>query len=149
MNAPLCLWPDAAEHAKEIYNHSKRTVPGQNDVVEKIVLERRAFSGQAECDLLPRERPSSWTPWGCPTFAIKLEHPTANRGSLDPILTRNFCWEQEGAHGIKIATFHDDGVVEEAFTSTIVRTRAQCSLCSVMLARSKQLKQSFKSSAKL
>ena len=49
-NAPVCLWPDAAEHANEIYNHSKRSVPGQSD----------AFSGQAECGLLPRERPSSW-----------------------------------------------------------------------------------------
>ena len=38
-NAPVSLWPDAAEHANEIYNHSKRTVPGQNDVVEPIVLE--------------------------------------------------------------------------------------------------------------
>ena len=53
----LCVWPDAAEHANEINNHSKRTVPGQNDVVEPIVLERRAFSGQAVCALLPRERP--------------------------------------------------------------------------------------------
>ena len=41
----LCLWPDAAEHANEVYNHSKRPVPGQNDMVEPIVLERRAFFG--------------------------------------------------------------------------------------------------------
>ena len=46
-NASVCLWPDAAEHANEVYNHSKRPVPGENDVVEPIVLE---------CDLLPRER---------------------------------------------------------------------------------------------
>ena len=92
-NAPVCLWPDAAEHANEIYNHSKRTVPGQNDVVEPIVLERRAFSGQAECDLMPRERPSSWPPWGCLASAIKLEHPTVHRGSLDPIASQGiFCW---------------------------------------------------------
>ena len=38
------------------------------------MLERRAFSGQAECDLLPRERPSSWPRWGCLAFAMKLEH---------------------------------------------------------------------------
>ena len=69
-NAPVSLRPDAAEHANEIYNHSKRPVPGQNDTVEPIVLERRAFSGQVECDLLPREKPSS--PWGCLAFAIKL-----------------------------------------------------------------------------
>ena len=55
-NAPVCLWPDAAEHANEICNHSKRTVPGHNDVMGPIVLERRAYSGQTECDLLPRER---------------------------------------------------------------------------------------------
>ena len=52
-NVPVCLWPDAAEHANEVYNHSKRPVPGQSDVVEPIVLERRAFLGRAECDLLP------------------------------------------------------------------------------------------------
>ena len=54
-NAPVCPWPDAAEHANEVFNHSKRLVPGQNIEVEPIVLERRAFSGQAECDWLPRE----------------------------------------------------------------------------------------------
>ena len=98
-SAPVCLWPDAAEHANEIYNHSKRTVPGQNDVVEPIVLERRAFSRQAECDLLPKERSSSWPPWSCLAFAIKLEHPTVRRGSLDPIdLQGIFCLlEQKGA----------------------------------------------------
>ena len=83
LNAPVCLWPDAVGHANEIYNHSKRTVPEQNDVVEPILLERRAFSRQSECDLLPRERPSSSPPWGCLAFAIK-------------------------SHGIKIATFRDD-----------------------------------------
>ena len=43
--APVCLWLDAAEHANEVYNHNKRPVPGQNDVVEPIVLERGAFFG--------------------------------------------------------------------------------------------------------
>ena len=38
-NAPVSLWPDAAEHAHDVYNHSKRPVPGQNDTVEPIVLE--------------------------------------------------------------------------------------------------------------
>ena len=110
-NAPVCLWPDTAEHANEGYNHSERTVPGQNDVVEPIVLERRAISGRAECDLLPRERPSSWPPWGCLAFAIKLEHPTVRRGRLDPIaLQRNFVGcNRTVPHGIKIATFRDDG----------------------------------------
>ena len=55
-NAPVCPRSDAAEHANEVYNHSKRPVPGQNDVVEPIVLERRAFSGPTECDLLPKEK---------------------------------------------------------------------------------------------
>ena len=83
---PVCVWPDAAEHANEVYNYSRRpVVPGQSDVVEPIVLERRAFSGQAGCDLLPREKPSWWPPWGCLAFAIKLEHPAVRRGSLDPI----------------------------------------------------------------
>ena len=52
-------------------------------------------------------------------------------------------------HGIKIATFRDDGEVEEVFTSTTVRTRD--SLCPLFgdAARSQQLKQSFLSSAKV
>ena len=41
----LCVWPDTAEHGNEVYNHSKRTVHGQNNVVEPIELERRAFLG--------------------------------------------------------------------------------------------------------
>ena len=126
-NAPVSLWPDAAEHANEIYNHSKRPVPGQTDVVEPIVLERRAFSGQAECDLLPRERerPSSWPPWGCLAFAIKLEHPAVRRESLEPIALQEILvgWNRRVPHGINIATFRDDGEVEEVFTSTTVRTR--------------------------
>ena len=122
---PVCLWPDAAEHANEIYNHSKRTVLRQNDVVEPIVLERRAFSGQTECDLLPRERPSSWPPWGCLAFAINLEHTTVRRGSLDPVALQGIFAgrNRRVPHGIKIATFRDDGEVEEVFTSTTVRTR--------------------------
>ena len=39
-NAPVCLWADAAEQANGIYNHSKRTVPGQNNVVEPMVLDK-------------------------------------------------------------------------------------------------------------
>ena len=124
-NAPMSLWPDAAEHANEIYNHSKRPEPGQNDTVEPIVLERRAFSGQTECDLLLREKPSSWPPWGCLAFAIKFEHPTVRRGSLEPIALQGIVvgWNRRVPHGIKIATFRDDGEVEEVFTSTTVRTR--------------------------
>ena len=85
-NAPVFLWPDAAEHGNEVDNHSKRSVPGQNDEVEPIVLERRAFSVQAECDLLPRERETKFVA----TLELsgvceKLEHPTGRRGSLDPL----------------------------------------------------------------
>ena len=58
-------------------------------------------------------------------FAIKLEHPTVRRGSLDPIALQPIFggWYRRVPHGIKIATFRDDGEVEEAFTSTTVRTR--------------------------
>ena len=69
--APARLRPDAAEHANEDYDHSNRSVPGQNDVVEPIVLERCAFPGQAEYDLLPRETPCSSPLWVCLAFAIK------------------------------------------------------------------------------
>ena len=109
----------------EVYNHSKRPVPGQNDTVEPIVLERRAFSGQAGCDLLSREKPSSWPPWGCLAFAIKLGHPTVRRGSLEPVALQGIFvgWNRRLPHGIKIATFRDDGEVDEVFTSATVRTR--------------------------
>ena len=78
-----------------------------------------------ECDLLPREKPSSWPPWGCLAFAIKLEHPTVRRGSLEPIALQGIFvgWNRRVPHGIKIATFRNDGEVEEVFTSTTVRTR--------------------------
>ena len=47
------------------------------------------------------------------------------RGSLDPIALQGFFvgWNRRVPHGIKIATFRDDGEVEEVFTSTTVRTR--------------------------
>ena len=69
-----------------------------------------------------RERLSSWPPWGCLAFAVKLELPTVRRGSLDPIALQGFFvgWNP---HGINIATFRDDGEVEEVFTSTTVRIR--------------------------
>ena len=69
------------------------TVPGQSDTVEPIVFERR----------------------------VKLEHPTVRRGSLGPLPCKEFLLQQESPHGIKIATFRDDGEVEEVFTT--VRTR--------------------------
>ena len=71
-----------------------------------------------------RERPSSWPPWGCLAFAIKLEHPTVRRGSLDPIALQGILvgWNRRVPHGNKIATFRDDGEVEEVFTSRTVRT---------------------------
>ena len=72
-----------------------------------------------------RERPSSWPPWGCLAFAIKLEHPIVRRGNLDPIALQGFFvrWNRRVPHGIKIATFRDYGEVEEVFTSTTARTR--------------------------
>ena len=65
------------------------------------------------------------TPWGCLAFAIKLEHPTVRRGSLDPIALQGIfaVWNRRVPHGIKIATFRDDGEVEEVFTSTTVNSR--------------------------
>ena len=47
------------------------------------------------------------------------------RGSLDPIALQGIFagWNRRVPHGIKIATFRDDGEVEEVFTSTTVRTR--------------------------
>ena len=118
-------WPDAAEHANEVCHPSKRPMPGQGDVVEPIVLERRALSGQAERDLMLREKPSSWPPWGCLAFAIKLEHPTVRRGSLDPIALQGIFvdWNRRVSHGIKIGNFRDDGEIEEVFKNTTVRTR--------------------------
>ena len=127
-NAPVCLRPDAAEHANEVYNHSERLVPGQSDAVEPIVLERRAFSGQTECHLLLRERNQVR---GHPGFVWRLRHQagtfhSASRKFETHRLARFFCrLEQDGAtrHQNKIATFRDDGEVQEVFTSTTVRTR--------------------------
>ena len=52
-------------------------------------------------------------------------HPTVRRGSLEPIALQGIFvgWNRRVPHGIKIATFRDDGEVEEVFTSTTVRTR--------------------------
>ena len=121
----VCLWLDAAEHANEIYNHSKRTVLGQNDVVEPIVLERRAFSGQAECDLLPRERDQVHGLPGLSGVCDKIgTSRSASRKSGSHRIARILVgWNRRAPHGIKIATFRDDGEVEEVFTSTTVRTR--------------------------
>ena len=123
-NALVCSWPDAAEHANEVYNHSKRPVPGQHDVVEPIVLERRASSGQTECDLLPRESQVR----GHPGVVWRLRSNRNIPQCAEEIWIPAPCSEflsvgTGGSHGIKIVTFRDDGEVEEVFTSTIVRTR--------------------------
>ena len=57
--------------------------------------------------------------------AIKLEHPTVRRGSLDPVAVQWIFvgWNRRMPHGINIASFCDNGEVEEVFTSTTVRTR--------------------------
>ena len=75
-----------------------------------------------------RDKPNvscSWPPWDCLAFAIKLEHPTVRGGSLDPIALQGIFVgkNRRVPHGIKAATFRDDGEVEEEFTSTTVRTR--------------------------
>ena len=84
-NAPVTLWPGAAEHINEIGNQSKPQIPGQRDVTEPTVLERRAFVEEAEGDWLPRAKPSSCPPWGCLAFVIKMEHSTVRRGGHDPL----------------------------------------------------------------
>ena len=47
------------------------------------------------------------------------------RESLDPIALQGIfvTWNRRVPHGIEIATFRDDGEVEEVFTGTTVRTR--------------------------
>ena len=84
-------------------------------------------------------------------FAIKLAHPTVRRGSLDLIALQGIFvgWNRRMPHGIKIATFRDDGEVEEVFTRTTVQTRGTVFPCSAMPARSQRLKQSSRSSAKV
>ena len=54
----------------------------------------------------------------------KIGHPTV-RGSLDPIALQGIFvgWNRRVPPGIKIATFRDDGEVEEVFTSTTMRYR--------------------------
>ena len=86
--------------------HTKSTTTANDQYLGKTIVvgDRVPFSGQAECDSLPREKPSSLPPWGCVAFATKLEHPTVRRGSLDPHRSaRNFCrLEQEGAVRVRL-----------------------------------------------
>ena len=114
-----------AEHANEVYNHSKRSVPRQSDAMEPIELERRAFAGQAECDLLPRERDQVRGHLGVVWRLRQNWNIPAGRGRLDPIALQGIVvgWNRRVPHGINIATFGDHGEVEEVFTSTTVRTR--------------------------
>ena len=94
--------------------------------MEPIVLERCAFSGQAECDLLPREKPSSWPPWGCLAFCdqIGTSHSASKKFGSHRLGRIFLSVGTGGCHtALKIATFRDDGEVEEVFTSTTVRTR--------------------------
>ena len=110
---------------RNLQHHSKRPVPGQNDT-EPIVLERRAFSGHVECDLLPREKKSSWPPWGCLAFCNKnWSIPLCVEEVWSPWPCKEMFvgWNRSVPHGINIATFRDDGEVEEVFTNTTVRTR--------------------------
>ena len=103
--------------------HNARLVPGQNHVLEPIVFERRTLSGQAECASFQRETPSSWQPWRCLAFAIKLELAQKKIGSN--CLARNLWSVGTGVFltTSNIATFRNDGEVEEVFTSAIVRSR--------------------------
>ena len=84
------------------------------------------FGSKLNVIFCPKEEKNAGpcTPWSCLAFAIKLEHPTVRRGSLDPVALQKIFvgWNRRVPHGIKIATFRDDGEVEEVFTSTTVRT---------------------------
>ena len=69
--------------------------PNANSLIEESVGARKRgircllHQAHAPVSLWPdetccREKPSSWPPWGCLAFAIKLDHPTVRRGSLEP-----------------------------------------------------------------
>ena len=124
-NAPVCLWPAAAEHAKRRLQPQQTPSAWTDRRGGTYFVGETCFLGHAECDWLPREKPNSWPPWGCLAFAMKLKHPTLRRGSLDPIALHGIfvVWNRKVPHGIKIATFRDDREIEKVFTSTIVRTR--------------------------
>ena len=99
-NAPVCLWPDAAEHANEIYNHSKGTMPGQNDVVEPMVLERRApFRDKLNVTCCQERETKFAASLGLSGVCAKIETShSAPRKSGSHRFARNFCsLEQKGA----------------------------------------------------
>ena len=109
-NAPVCLWP--AEYANEVYHHSKRPVPGRNDAVEPIVLE-----------MCCQEKNKVRDPPGV-VLRLRLNPQCAKEVWIPSLCKEIFVgWNRRVPHGIKIATFRDDGEVEEVFTSTTVRTR--------------------------
>ena len=148
--ACVCLWPDAAEHADEVYNHSKRSVFGQSDVVEAIVFGKTRLFGTSRM-LLPRQRPSSWPPWGCLAVAKKLEPPTARQGGFGSHrFARNLL---VGTGGCRTAAKLQPSAMMERWRKRsrvrLCELATQCSLRSAMLARSQRLKQSSRSSAKV
>ena len=121
------------EHANEIYNHSKRTLRGQNEVVGPIVLERRAFSRQDECDLMPRERETKFV------ASVGLS------GVRDKVGISHSAPKKSGSHrfvgtgGCRTTSKLQPSAMTEALR-TCSRVRlcelaTQCSLCSAMLAR--------------
>ena len=116
------LWPHAAEHANEIYNHSRRPSPEQRDIVEPIVLEGRAFLWLARKVICRLEK----------TTLVLLDvcdHAGKKRWSSVTVVIhwpsrRYFVgWNRSVPRGINIATSSDDGAIEEVFTSTTVGSR--------------------------
>ena len=81
-NAPVSLWPEAAEHANEVDNPTKRPTYGQNErlcwsdtpspVKPTVIFRREKTKFAATVGTVWRSRSS-------------LEHPTVRRGSLDPV----------------------------------------------------------------
>ena len=137
-NAPVCLWPDAAERESEVYNHNKRPRPGHNDTVEPIVLERRAFSGQAECFF--REKKNQLVATGLSGVCDQIGASHRRRGSLDPIALQGFFvgWNR------RVPQLRLPAMTERLKSCSRVRLCeevTQCSLCSAVLARSQQLRQ--------
>ena len=97
-NAPECLCLAAAEYANEIYNHTTNDqCLARATWVDPIVLERRAFSRQAVCDLLPRET-KFVASLGLSGVCDKIgtSHSSPRKSGSHRFARKNFCWLERG-----------------------------------------------------